>query len=109
MMEEQPQVSNEDRIWAALGYPIPIIALILLLMEEKRANPFLKFHAVQSVALNIVIWVVIVLIIPLTLGFGAICAPVLWLVTLWPAYDSYQGNYTELPVLTSFNKKQGWA
>jgi hypothetical protein len=32
----------------------------------------------------------------------------LWLVTLWPAYDSYQGNLTELPLIADFMKKQGW-
>jgi hypothetical protein len=31
------------------------------------------------------------------------------LVTLWPAYDSFQGNYTEIPVITNFLKGQGWA
>jgi uncharacterized membrane protein len=108
-MDEQPQVSSDDKLWAALGYPIPIIALILLLMEEKRDVYFLKYHAVQSVILNIAIWVLIAIVVPLTLGFAAICAPVLWLVTLWPAYDSYQGNLTELPVITDFMKKQNWA
>jgi hypothetical protein len=43
-----------------------------------------------------------------TLGFGALCAPLLWLVSFWPAYDSFKGNYTELPVITNFIKKQGW-
>ncbi len=108
-MGEQPQASSDDRLWAALGYPIPIIALVLLLMEEKRDVYFLKYHAVQSVILNVAIWVLIAVVVPLTLGFGAVCAPILWLVTLWPAYDSYQGNLTELPLIADFMKKQGWA
>ena len=37
-MDEQPQVSSDDKLWAALGYPIPIIAIIVLLMEEKKNN-----------------------------------------------------------------------
>ena len=106
-MEEQPQVSSNDKLWAALGYPIPVIALIVLLMEEKKAIPFLRYHAVQSLILNVVIWVLsFILIITVV---GSICAPVLWLVTFWPAYDSYQGRFTVLPVLTDFMKKQGWA
>ena len=110
-MTEQPvnpDITNDDKLWAALGYPIPLIPIIVLLMEDKKARPFIKFHAIQSLAFNIAIWVLIFIISAVTLGFGAICAPLLWLVTLWPAYDSYQGKYTELPVITNFIKKQGW-
>jgi uncharacterized membrane protein len=111
-MTEQPitpDITSDDKLWAALGYPIPLIPIIVLLMEDKKGRPFIKFHAVQSLAFNIAIWILIFIISAVTLGFGAICAPLLWLVTLWPAYDSYQGNYTELPVITNFIKKQGWA
>ena len=110
-MTEQPvnpDITNDDKLWAALGYPIPLIPIIVLLMEDKKGRPFIKFHAIQSLAFNIAIWVLIFIISAVTFGFGAICAPLLWLVTLWPAYDSYQGKYTELPVITNFIKKQGW-
>ncbi len=110
-MTEQPlnpDITSDDKLWAALGYPIPLIPIIVLLMEEKKNRPFIKFHAVQALAFNIAIWILIFIISAVTLGFGAICAPLLWLVTLWPAYDSYQGNYTELPVITNFIKNQGW-
>ncbi|MEJ2710484.1 MAG: DUF4870 domain-containing protein [Anaerolineales bacterium] len=104
-----PEITSDDKLWAALGYPIPIIAIIVLLMEEKKNRPFIKFHAVQSLLFNVAVWVVIFILSTVTLGIGAICAPLLWLVTLWPAYDSYQGNYTEIPFLTNFMKNQGWA
>jgi len=100
-------VTSDDKLWSALGYPIPLIAIIVLLMEEKKARPFIKFHAVQS----LILWaVLIVLMFVLTVTvIGAICAPFLWLVSLWPAYDSYKGNLTEIPVITKFMKNQGWA
>jgi len=102
-------ITSDDKLWAALGYPIPIIPIIVLLMEEKKNRPFIKFHAIQSLIFNIALWVLIIIISTVTLGFGALCAPLLWLVTLWPAYDSYQGHYTEVPVITNFMEKQGWA
>lgn len=104
-----PDITSDDKLWAAIGYPIPIVALLVLFMEEKKSRPFIKFHAVQSLIFNVVVWVLIVLISTITLGFGALCAPLLWLVTLWPAFDSYKGNYTEIPVITNFMKNQGWA
>ncbi len=99
-------ITNDDKLWAALGYPIPLIAIIALLMEEKKVRQFIKFHAVQSLALNVALYIVM-LILAFTV-VGAICAPILWLVTLWPAFDSYNGKYTEIPVITDFIKNQGW-
>ena len=103
-----PEPTSDDKLWSALGYPIPIIALIAILMEDKKARPFIKYHAVQALVFNIVIWILIFVISVITLGIGSICAPVLWLVTLWPAYDSYRSNYTEIPVISNFIKNQGW-
>jgi uncharacterized membrane protein len=102
------EITSDDKLWAALGYPIPIVSIIALLMDEKKVRPFIKFHAVQSLAFNVALWVIIFVVSAITLGFGAICAPVIWLVTLWPAWDSYNGNLTEIPVITDFIKKQGW-
>lgn len=107
-MENKPQTTSDDRLWAALGYPIPIVSLVILFMEEKKDIPFLRFHAVQSIALNIAVWLLIVILVAITLGVAGICAPLLWFVTLWPAYDAFKGNYTEIPVITKFLKDQGW-
>lgn len=101
-----PDITPDDRLWAALGYPIPIIPIVVLLMEEKKNRPFIKFHAVQSLVLNVALYI-LMFILGVTVIL-AICAPLLWLVTLWPAYDAYKGNYTELPVITDFIKNQGW-
>jgi uncharacterized membrane protein len=100
------EVTSNDRLLSALGYPIFLIPLFVLFTEQKN-KPFMKYHAVQSLLLNVVIFIASVV-----LGFTvilAICAPFLWLVTLWPAYKAYQGEYVVLPVLTDFMKGQGWA
>jgi uncharacterized protein len=110
-MTEQPvspEITSDDKLWAALGYPIPLVPIIVLLMDDKKDRPFIKYHAIQSLAFNVALWVLIFIFSAITLGFGAICAPLIWLITLWPAYDSYQGNYTELPIVANFIKNQGW-
>jgi len=103
-----PEITSDDKLWAALGYPIPLVPIIVLLMEDKKNRPFIKFHAVQSLVFNVALWVLIFIFSAVTLGFGALCAPLLWLITLWPAYEAYQGKYVELPVITNFIKNQGW-
>ena len=105
---DNPDITQDDKLWAALGYPIPLVALIVLFMDEKKNRPFIKFHAVQSLAFNLVLWALILIFGTVTFGIGFICAPVIWLVSLWPAYESYQGKYMELPFLTDFIKNQGW-
>lgn len=103
---ENPEVTSDDKLWAALGYPIPIIPIIVLLMEDKKKRPFIRYHAVQSLIMNVVLYVLMI-ILSITV-VGALCAPILWLVTLWPAYESYQGKYLELPFITDFMKNQNW-
>lgn len=105
---ETPDITSDDRLWAALGYPIPLIAIIMLLMEEKKNRPFIRYHAVQSIVFNIALFVAIFLLSFITLGIGAICAPLLWLSVFWPAIESYRGKYLEMPVITNFIKNQSW-
>jgi uncharacterized membrane protein len=101
-------ITSDDKLWAALGYPIFIIALIMLFVEGKKDRPFIKFHAVQSLALNLVAWVVTIILSVVTLGIGAVCAPVVFLLLIWPAVLAYQGKYFEVPVVTKFLRDQHW-
>ena len=110
LMSQEPMpsdVTSDDKLWAALGYPIPIIALIVLFMEDKKARPFIKFHAVQSLALWVV-YMVASIILGITV-IGGVCVPFLWLAFLWWAYQAYQGQMFQIPLVTDFIKKQGWA
>ena len=103
-----PDVTSDDKLWAALGYPIFIVAIIVLLMEDKKDRPFIKFHAVQSLVANVAFFVIVSVLAVITLGFGAICIPVLWLIFLYWAYKAYQGEMFEIPVITNFIKGQNW-
>lgn len=104
-----PAVNNNDKIWAALGYPIVLIAIILLFMEDKKSQPFIKFHAVQSIAANVAFFILAFVLSFVTLGFGGLCVPVIWLLFWYWAYRAYQGQQFEIPVVTNFIRKQGWA
>jgi uncharacterized membrane protein len=107
MNEPTMDVTSDDKLWAALGYAIPLIALIVLFMEDKKARPFIKFHAVQSLA-GWVVYTIASIILGITV-VGAICAPFLYFIFLYWAYKAYQGEMFEIPVVTNFIKGQGWA
>jgi uncharacterized protein len=111
-------ITSDDKLWAALGYPIFIIALVMLFVEGKKNRPFIKYHAVQALALNVVFWVVEIILgilsaalAAVTFGIGGVIScisPVLWLLLLWPAILAYQGKYFEIPVVTKFIRDQHW-
>jgi len=101
----QPEVTSDDKLWSALAYVFaPLVSVILLLMEDKKARPFIKFHAVQSLAVGVVMLVLVPILATLTLG----CGGLLWLVMFYWAYKAYQGELVEIPVVTKFIKDQGW-
>ena len=110
--EETPalegDITDNDKLMAALSYPIPIVAIAILLSETNKVRPFQTFHAVQALAFWVVLGAITFVLCIVTAAIGILCFPVLWLVSLWPAYEAYQGKYTEIPVLTDFIRKQGW-
>jgi uncharacterized membrane protein len=120
-MTQQPvntDITSDDKLWAALGYPIFIIALIMLFVEEKKNRPFIKFHAVQALALNVGVVIVEIILgilssalAAVTFGIGGVLgciAPLVWLLLIWPAILAYQGKYFEIPVVTKFIRDQHW-
>jgi uncharacterized protein len=98
-------LTSDDKLWAALSWiPAigPWIAIAMLLIDEKKARPFIKYHAVHSLAVAVVIFASSFVLIGLCLGFIAFFAMFYW------AYLAYQGQNVEIPMLTDFIKKQGW-
>jgi len=52
-----PDLTSDDKLWAALAN-LPLIGWIagiaILLMEDKKSRPFVKYNAVQGLALTVV-------------------------------------------------------
>jgi len=101
-----PDVTSDDRLWAALAYVFsPIIPIILLLMEDKKKRPFIRAHNVQALVLGVVMIIIVPIIATFTLG----CGSLLWLIMLWWGYKAYKGEYINIPVVSDFVRNQGWA
>jgi uncharacterized membrane protein len=95
-------ITDNDKLMAALSYPIGIVAIIILLVEDMKKRPFQKYHAVQALAVNAV-----VLVLSIT-GILSCIGLILWLISFYWAFKAYKGEYVEIPGLTSFLKGQGW-
>lgn len=112
-MSEQsvnPEVTNDDKLWAFLAYIFtPIVPIIIMLMEDKKNRPFLRAHNAQALA-----WGVVNIVggsILSALLFFCFGAPslIIWAVGVFWGYKAYKGEYVNIPVITDFCKKQGWA
>ena len=99
-MNDMGEVTDNDKLWALLAYIIPVLVpLIILLMEDKKSKPFLKYHAVIALILGI-----------LTYLLSALCIGLLiWLYGVYIGWQAYStGTMVEVPWLSDFVKKQGW-
>ena len=118
---QQPPDSN-DKILAGLSYVTQIVLpavlpAVLMLTGEGKRSPFIRYHAIQSLALlvaavlyEIVAGIVFVVVSALVPCFA--CG--IWLVFLLPlvpvvyyGWLAFQGQYVEIPWLTRFLKRNG--
>jgi uncharacterized membrane protein len=111
MTQQSPEftdITSDDKLWALLSYLIPIIVpIIVLLMDDKKNRPFIKAHAMQALVWGVVYGVISGILSFLFIGIclGLIC----YGVSIYWGIKAYQGEYVNIPVITDFCKKQGWA
>jgi len=103
------EATQDDKLWGLLCW-IPwvgwIFSIIALLIEPQKNRPFVKFNAVQSLAVDIILGVLSAVLSPTCVG--SILIIVLWLATIYCCVKAYQGEWIEIPVLTDFLKGQNW-
>ena len=111
--------SSNDRLLAALGYPIWIVALIALVMDGPKDRPFTRYHAIQALGFNVAAF-----IFYFAVGIFSFCVTqVAWilccltrmlcvvpfLAAVYFAYLAYtKAEYFEIPVVTDLMQQQGW-
>lgn len=101
-----PEVTDDDKLWALLGWIIWPIALVALLMEDKRQRPFIKYNAVQSLALTVVGWALSFILSFVIVGCFVGLAWLIYAIVL--GVQSYQGKWVTIPLLTDFCENRGW-
>ena len=102
-------LTSDDKLWALLAYlPLVgwIIAIVALLMEDKKNRPFVKFHSVQALILAVVNGVVAGVLSFVIVGICTGLAGAAYM--LYIGYKAYQGETVTVPFVTEFIKSQGW-
>ena len=103
-----PEITDDDKLWSLLSWITGIVAIIVLLMEDKKSRPFIKYNAVLALAVLIVISVAVAILSAITCGIGAI----LMLAYIYPIYlgiKAFQGEWVTVPYVSDFVVNQGWA
>jgi len=93
------EITQDDKLWALLSYIFcPLIGIVVLLIEDKKNRPFLKYNAVVSIILGI-----------LFIVLSSFCIGILvWFYAIYLGIKSYQGEWVTVPVISDFVKNQGW-
>ncbi len=103
-------LTSDDKLWALLAYlPIVgwIIAIVALLMDDKKVRPFIKFHSIQALILAVINGVVASILAAVIVGICTGIAGAVYM--LYIGYQAYQGQTVKVPFVTDFIKNQGWA
>ncbi|MEE8389196.1 MAG: hypothetical protein V3S14_00150 [Anaerolineae bacterium] len=94
------EVTSDDKLWALLSYIFcPLIGIIILLIEDKKDRPFLKYNAVISIIMGILV---------IVLSWACI-GLLVWFYSLYLGFKAYQGEWVKVPVISDFVRNQGWA
>jgi uncharacterized membrane protein len=90
-----------------------ITGIIFLVIAPYNQNKFIRFHAFQSIFLNvawIALWLVLGILAVMTHGIGVLLYPLLTLVffVLWlyMMFSAYNGKRVKLPVVGDLAEKQ---
>lgn len=110
MTDQVPEsdLTSDDKLWALLSWLLaPIVPIIMLLMEDKKSRPFIKYNAVLGLIWSLIYWIIGGVLSVVVVGFCiwgvGVVATIFWGV------KAYQGNWVKIPVLSDFVNNQGWA
>jgi uncharacterized membrane protein len=97
------EITDDDKLWSLLSWIFaPLISIIVLLLEDKKNRPFIKYNAMQSLLVGGVS-----LLVSFT-GIGCIVSLALLVYQIYLGIQAYNGETVTVPLVTDFCKKQGW-
>jgi uncharacterized membrane protein len=100
------EITDDDKLWALLSWLFWPIAIIVLLLEDKKQRAFIKYHAIQALAVGVVGYVISGVLS--VVGIGCVLWVVVLIYQIYLAVKAYQGEWVTIPAVTDFCKNQGW-
>lgn len=92
--------TSDDKLWAMVAhlsvFVVPFLGALALYLVFKDTGRYVKYHAVQSLILQLVGWI----IGGVTCGFGTVTL----VLALWLAYRAYNGEWAGYPLIESVGK-----
>jgi len=96
-------ITPDDKLWGLLAYLLnPLFPILILVMEDKKNRPFMRYHAIQALGWTVV-WIILSAV-----AIGLCLSPLALVGTIYFAVKAYQGEYVTIPWLTDFMKGQHW-
>jgi uncharacterized membrane protein len=103
----QAEITDDDKLWALLSWIFaPLVPIIVLLLEDKKNRPFIKYNAMQALIFSVVAYVLTAVLSAVIVGCFIGVAALVYQIYL--AIQAYNGKWVTVPVLTDFAKDQGW-
>ena len=107
VVSPEMNVNDDDKLWGLLSWIFtPLIPIIVLLMEDKKARPFIKYHAVQALVVGAVGYILSAVLSAVLIGCFIGLAVLGY--QIYMGVQAYNGKWTTVPVITDFCKGQGW-
>ncbi|MBM3188838.1 MAG: hypothetical protein FJZ90_08970 [Chloroflexi bacterium] len=118
-----PFTSENEKLLGGLAYVsqifVPaVLPVVLLLSRETQNSRFLRYHAVQSIALlvaSVVYYLAATVAYALLSAIAPFLGCILWLLFLVPTaamgyygYLAFRGAYAQVPWVTEFLRKNAW-
>jgi uncharacterized membrane protein len=99
-MSDSGEITQDDKLWSLLSYIFcPLVGIVMLLLEDKKKRPFIKYNA----------WVSIILGVAFIILSGLCIGVLIWFYCIYLGIKAYQGETVEVPIVSDFVRNQGWA
>ena len=105
-MSVQPAQADQNRLLAALAYPIWIVALIIVFTDMKK-DAFMRHHGWTALVWGLA-WLVVYIalsILPFLWMIGWVLRLAWFVGSIYYAIQAYNGKEVTIPVVSDFAKK----
>lgn len=100
-------ITDDDKLWSLLSWIFaPLVPIIVLLLEDKKGRPFIKYNAFNALIFSVIAYVLGSVLSFIIVGCFIAVAGLGY--QIYAGIQAYNGKTVVVPVITDFLKKQGW-